>query len=166
MLVEARKAKSLYMQPDKQVEFDKFYDSCKYLHYMVSSNKFRKKIVMSLKLMCCLFGRMEQALASRGLVYVSFKYGVEKQERNGRFFTDMTEEKMENLLEKSESYKLFWFQAIVNKAIAGRESLSYNELIDDMIADSWYMVSEYKLNLGPAHPAAPFASSLKVLLIL
>lgn len=51
---------------------------------------------------------------------------------------------------KSESYKLFWFQAIVNKVINGKQRLSYNELIDEMIADSWYMVTEYKLNLGPA----------------
>lgn len=41
---------------------------------------------------------------------------------------------------KSESYKLFWFQAIVNKVIAGKQMLTYNELINEMIADSWYMV--------------------------
>lgn len=51
---------------------------------------------------------------------------------------------------KSESYKLFWFQAIVNKVISGRQELAYNELVDEMVADAWYMVSEYKLNLGPS----------------
>lgn len=51
---------------------------------------------------------------------------------------------------KSESYKLFWFQAIVNKVIAGKQMLTYNELINEMVADSWYMVTEYKLNLGPS----------------
>ena len=50
---------------------------------------------------------------------------------------------------KSECYKLFWFQAIVNKVAEGKEILSFNELINEMIADSWYMVTEYKLNLGP-----------------
>lgn len=50
---------------------------------------------------------------------------------------------------KSESYKLFWFQAIVNKVISGKQELTYNELVDEMVADAWYMVSEYKLNLGP-----------------
>jgi hypothetical protein len=60
-------------------------------------------------------------------------------ERLGRLFDKM-----------SESYKLFWFQAIVNKVISGKETLTYNELINDMIADSWYMMSEYKLNLGPS----------------
>lgn len=48
----------------------------------------------------------------------------------------------------SESYKIFWFQSIVNKVIFGKETLTYQELINKMIADSWYMVSEYKLNLG------------------
>lgn len=49
----------------------------------------------------------------------------------------------------SECYKLFWFQALVNKVNGGQSIISYNELINEMIADSWYMVSEYKLNLGP-----------------
>lgn len=50
---------------------------------------------------------------------------------------------------KSESYKLFWFQAIVKNVAQGRTRLTYDELINSMIADAWYMVSEYKLNLGP-----------------
>lgn len=50
----------------------------------------------------------------------------------------------------SESYKLFWFQAIVENVAAGHDNLTYDELINNMIADAWYMVSEYKLNLGPA----------------
>ncbi|SEU03560.1 HNH endonuclease domain-containing protein [Lacrimispora sphenoides] len=60
-------------------------------------------------------------------------------ERLGRLFDKM-----------SESYKIFWFQAIVNKVISGKETLTYQELINEMLADSWYMVSEYKLNLGPS----------------
>lgn len=60
-------------------------------------------------------------------------------ERLGRLFDKM-----------SESYKIFWFQAIVNKVVSGKETLTYQELINEMIADSWYMVSEYKLNLGPS----------------
>ena len=49
----------------------------------------------------------------------------------------------------SECYKLFWFQAIVKAVVSGKESADYNELINQMIVDAWYMVSEYKLNLGP-----------------
>ncbi len=49
----------------------------------------------------------------------------------------------------SECYKFFWFQAIVSKVLEGKESTTYEELIDEMIADAWYMVTEYHLNLGP-----------------
>lgn len=49
----------------------------------------------------------------------------------------------------SECYKFFWFQAIVTKVLEGQEIITYEELIDEMIADAWYMVTEYHLNLGP-----------------
>ncbi len=50
---------------------------------------------------------------------------------------------------KSECYKLFWFQAILRKVCAGEADIPYEDLIDEMIADAWYMVTEYHLNLGP-----------------
>ncbi len=50
---------------------------------------------------------------------------------------------------KSECYKLFWFKAIVNKVCEGNITPSFEELVDQMIADAWYMVTEFHLNLGP-----------------
>lgn len=49
----------------------------------------------------------------------------------------------------SECYKFFWFKAIVGKVTEGKTVLAYEELVDEMIADAWYMVTEYHLNLGP-----------------
>ena len=49
----------------------------------------------------------------------------------------------------SECYKIFWFRAILESVIAGNQEVTFDELINNMIADAWYMVSEYKLNLGP-----------------
>lgn len=49
----------------------------------------------------------------------------------------------------SECYKLFWLQAIVEEVISGKQCISFDDLINNMIADAWYMVTEYKLNLGP-----------------
>ena len=49
----------------------------------------------------------------------------------------------------SECYKLFWFKAIVTAVGNGKLNLTYEELIDKMIADAWYMVTEYHLSLGP-----------------
>jgi|GEM_PF-5086965 len=44
---------------------------------------------------------------------------------------------------------MFWFQVIIEKILAGQTSVSYEEIIDEMISDAWYMVAEYHLNLGP-----------------
>lgn len=49
----------------------------------------------------------------------------------------------------SECYKFFWFKAIVTKVTEGNHEITYEELVDEMIADAWYMVTEYHLNLGP-----------------
>lgn len=49
----------------------------------------------------------------------------------------------------SECYKIFWFQSIVDFVIQDKLELTFEEIIDNMIADSWYMVNEYHLNLGP-----------------
>ena len=46
-------------------------------------------------------------------------------------------------------YKFFWFQAILRKVDRGHNRFSFNELINEMIADAWYMVTEYHLRLGP-----------------
>ncbi|MBR0435429.1 MAG: hypothetical protein IJK13_05425 [Lachnospiraceae bacterium] len=50
----------------------------------------------------------------------------------------------------SNCYKFFWFQAILGKISADKTTFTYDELINEMIADAWYMVTEYKLRLGPA----------------
>ena len=49
----------------------------------------------------------------------------------------------------SECYKFFWFQAILTKVLEGKDVITYEELGDEMIADAWYMVTEYHLNMGP-----------------
>ncbi len=49
----------------------------------------------------------------------------------------------------SECYKFFWFQAILTKLEEGKSEFTFEELVDEMIAAAWYMVSEYHLNLGP-----------------
>lgn len=51
---------------------------------------------------------------------------------------------------KSESYKLFWFKAIMKRLVAGERQMRFADLIDDMICEAWYMVTEYHLNLGPS----------------
>ena len=50
--------------------------------------------------------RMTIALKDSGIIYTSFKYGIFSGERNGRFFTDMTEETFAGLLSKIEDLKV------------------------------------------------------------
>lgn len=46
------------------------------------------------------FTRLSRALKAEGIFYASFKYGDFEGERNGRYFTDYTEERFSALLEK------------------------------------------------------------------
>ena len=41
---------------------------------------------------------MSSATKANGIIYLSFKYGDFEGERNGRYFTDMTEDSLEKLL--------------------------------------------------------------------
>lgn len=50
------------------------------------------------------FVKMARALVPGGVLYTSFKYGTEERERNGRYFTDMTEDKMHVLLDKVKMF--------------------------------------------------------------
>ena len=49
----------------------------------------------------------------------------------------------------SNCYKFFWFQAILHKLDSVHSRFSFDELLNEMIADAWYMVTEYHLRLGP-----------------
>lgn len=50
--------------------------------------------------------KMSVALKEKGLIYTSFKYGYYEGMRNGRYFIDMTEERLEKLLEEVEGLEL------------------------------------------------------------
>lgn len=43
---------------------------------------------------------MKKALITNGIIYISFKYGNFSGERNGRYFNDMTEEKLAEVLKE------------------------------------------------------------------
>ncbi len=50
--------------------------------------------------------KMVIALKENGIVYTSFKYGTFAGERNGRFFTDMTEEKFAKFLSGTDGLEV------------------------------------------------------------
>ena len=52
------------------------------------------------------FVKMARALVSHGVLYTSFNYGTEEGERSGRYFTDMTETKIERLLKSVNVFSI------------------------------------------------------------
>lgn len=52
------------------------------------------------------FKRMSKALKDEGIIYTSFKYGNFSGERNGRFFTDMTEDSFAKLIANVDNLKV------------------------------------------------------------
>lgn len=50
--------------------------------------------------------KMITALKQNGIIYASFKYGTFAGERNGRYFTDMTEETFEEFLKQIKNIKI------------------------------------------------------------
>lgn len=50
--------------------------------------------------------KMITALRENGIIYTSFKYGTFTGERNGRYFTDMTEETFADFLEEIDSLEV------------------------------------------------------------
>lgn len=50
--------------------------------------------------------KMVIALKHNGIIYTSFKYGTFAGERNGRYFTDMTEETFEDFLKQVNNVKV------------------------------------------------------------
>ena len=61
------------------------------------------------------FLRMEKALKDNGILYVSFKYGSFEGIRNGRFFTDFTENEFKDFLSQNSGMKIidYWITADV-----------------------------------------------------
>lgn len=52
------------------------------------------------------FKRMSKALKDEGIIYTSFKYGDFSGERNGRYFTDMTEDSFAKLIANVNNLKV------------------------------------------------------------
>lgn len=75
-----------------------------------------------------MFARIFQALRKNGVVYVSFKYGSFEGMRNGRYFTDMTEEKLAYVLEKISDFFIIrqWISSDIRE---GREDEKWLNLI-------------------------------------
>lgn len=73
-----------------------------------------------------ILGKMARALHSDGIVYTSFKYGDFEGERNGRFFSDFTEESFLHMLSDVKGLFMedFWVTADVRPGRAEEKWLN------------------------------------------
>ena len=72
--------------------------------------------------------KMSSATKMNGIIYLSFKYGDFEGERNGRYFTDMTEDSMKELLRDFPELKVEK-QWITGDVRAGREDERWLNMI-------------------------------------
>lgn len=50
---------------------------------------------------------------------------------------------------KAQSYKFYWFEAILNLTKEREDDITFEEIIEEMICEAWHTVTHYHLRLGP-----------------
>ena len=75
-----------------------------------------------------IFSKIHTALKDKGYLYTSFKYGTFEGSRNGRYFSDMTEESLKSFLSPLNLFDItkLWITGDVRK---GRESEKWLNII-------------------------------------
>ena len=59
--------------------------------------------------------------------------------------------KFERLISNnSQGYKFYWLEAILRILPGGKDEISFDEIINEMIWEAWRTVSHFHLRLGPA----------------
>lgn len=61
----------------------------------------------------------------------------------------------------TECYKFYWLDALLKLFSLGKTEIVFDDLINQMIADAWYSVVEYHLNLGPKNASGKIMNSLE-----
>lgn len=69
---------------------------------------------------------------------------------DGIYSSELDISKFAQMLDdSSQCYKYYWLEAILNLMSTNDGDLSFEQIIDEMICDAWYLVTRYKLHLGP-----------------
>lgn len=75
-----------------------------------------------------IFRLIAQALKPAGILYASFKYGDFEGERNGRYFTDLTEERLSSLLKPIDNFETIEIFVTVDVR-SGHENVKWLNMI-------------------------------------
>lgn len=75
---------------------------------------------------------------------------VINEKNSGKYFiSEKRLEQFSHVLDNpSECYKFYWLEAILTLLAEGERTLSFSDLVDQMIASVWFTVSTYHLKLG------------------
>lgn len=78
------------------------------------------------------------------------------------YTNDLDMEKFIHMLDDTtECYKFYWFDAILSILATGKQEMSFDEIINEMIVNAWYSVSEYHLHLGLKDASGKILNSLE-----
>ena len=67
----------------------------------------------------------------------------------GDYLNKLDVEGFSNMMKNpSYCYKFYWLEAIVNLISEGKNSTTFNDIIDEMIANAWYSVREFHIHLS------------------
>ena len=75
-----------------------------------------------------IFRRLKKAVKKNGFIYVSFKYGEYEGYRNGRYFTDLNEDRFQNILNEVQGLSIIE-ETITSDARKGRENEKWLNVI-------------------------------------
>lgn len=101
------------------------------------------------------FHKLNKALKENGIIYVSYKYGKHHEFNYAVFqicsFIDNNlniEGFSKMMKDPSFCYKFYWLEAIVQLISEGKTETTFDEIIDEMIANAWYSVREFHIHLS------------------
>lgn len=68
---------------------------------------------------------------------------------DGKYYNTLEVESFSKMMDSpSFCYKFYWLDAIVTLVLENNLQTSFNDIIDEMIADAWYSVVEYHIHLS------------------
>lgn len=68
---------------------------------------------------------------------------------NGKYYNSLDIDAFSLMMKNpSYCYKFYWLEAIVQLISEDKKETSFNEIIDEMIANAWYTVLEFHIHLS------------------
>ena len=87
---------------------------------------------------------------------------IEMEIKGLKYVNELNMESFIHMLDDpTECYKFYWLSALLNIFLKGKTEITFDEMINKMIADTWYSVMEYHLHLGPRNTSGKAMNGLE-----